>query len=259
MLLKDKKRLLREHTHFLVDSRVMQHIYNLLGTTFTSRDHRPVPIELGKFIGAASAPATDAASVAARGGKLAAMVQRAVDSAYFRKSGNTLSIRIGHTGMTAAQVKENIIAGVPAAVEKLSKAWREVHSIHIKTSDSAALPVYSQDSNEMAQYVAQRAKSKPAKASNDAAAPADGSKSEVATTGADSKKKKAAAKAAATPQETKSPASSAKAATSSKTKATKVLKKSPQSAAAPGKTTRTTKAKTAGATGKAARRALLKA
>jgi hypothetical protein len=46
---KDKKALLKEHTHFVCDARVLTQLYNLLGKVFSERGTLPVPIEFETF------------------------------------------------------------------------------------------------------------------------------------------------------------------------------------------------------------------
>ena len=49
-----------------------------------------------------------------------------------------------------------MLEGVACFVSKLKNEWKDVHSIHIKTSDSASLPVYSKSTDAMLQYIAQK-------------------------------------------------------------------------------------------------------
>ena len=46
--IKDKKTLLKAHTHFICDARIAPHLYNLLGTTFSARNNLPVQINFTK-------------------------------------------------------------------------------------------------------------------------------------------------------------------------------------------------------------------
>ena len=46
--IKERKKLLSEHTHFACDTRVMTQLYNLLGKTFGARNNFPVPIDFEK-------------------------------------------------------------------------------------------------------------------------------------------------------------------------------------------------------------------
>jgi len=188
--IKDKKQLLKDHTHFITDSRIAGQLYNILGSTFSSRNDYPVQINF-------SNPA-----------QLPALVKTVISSTYFHFGGKNISIRVGHTGMPATHVLENILEGLPFAIEKLQNEWKDVHSIHLKTSDSAALPVYSKVPDDMMQYVAKAAASAPALATT---TPAKGKKSaeaktvEKAAPKTSEKAPKSAAKAAA-PVEAVTPA-----------------------------------------------------
>jgi response regulator of citrate/malate metabolism len=46
---KDRKTLMKDHTHFVCDARVMTQLYNLLGKVFAERNNLPVPIEFETF------------------------------------------------------------------------------------------------------------------------------------------------------------------------------------------------------------------
>jgi len=139
--IKDKKTLLKAHTHFICDARIAPHLYNLLGTTFSARNNLPVQINFTK------------ASM------LPSIITKIVSSTYCNLKGTNVSIRFGHLGMSAEQVLENMLEGVVCFVSKLKNEWKDVHSIHIKTSDSASLPVYSKSADAMLQYVAQKSAS----------------------------------------------------------------------------------------------------
>ena len=133
--LQEKKKLLGEHTHFLCDTRVMNQLYNLLGKVFSSRNNYPVPV--------------DFKSIA----KLEAAVRKSVDSTYMHLKGSNISIRFGYNSMSPGDVTTNIVEGLDFAVTKLKNEWKNVHSIHIKTSDSEALPVYSKVPSDELKHV----------------------------------------------------------------------------------------------------------
>jgi ribosome biogenesis protein UTP30 len=155
---KDKKTLLTEHTHFVCDSRIAGQLYNILGSTFSVRSDYPVQIN---FTNPAQLPG---------------LVQKVIDSTYFHLAGKNVSIRLGHTAMKPEEVVANLLEGLPFAVEKLQNGWQDVHSMHLKTNDSAALPIYSHSANEMMQYVSTQAAAIPAPASSAAATPGKGKK-----------------------------------------------------------------------------------
>lgn len=125
---KDRKKLLSEHTHFICDARIMNHLYNALGKTFLGVKRHPVPIDFGQ-------PQ-----------KLAAEIKKVVESStYMHLQGQVISIRFGHTGMAVADVTANIVTGLDFAASKLKDQWKGIHSIFLKTPDSAALPLWSKD------------------------------------------------------------------------------------------------------------------
>lgn len=172
--IKDKKSLLKEHTHFICDSRVAGQLYNILGSTFSSRNDYPVQIN---FTNPAQLPG---------------LVKKVIGSTYFHMGGKNVSIRLGHTAMKPSDVAENILEGVPFAIEKLQNGWNDVQSIHLKTSDSASLPIYSKVPSEMLNYVAEKAAVMPATSTT----PSSSTPAASATPG---KGKKAAVEAEKTP------------------------------------------------------------
>ena len=87
---------------------------------------------------------------------LPSIITKIVSSTYCNLKGTNVSIRFGHLGMSAEQVLDNMLEGVACFVSKLKNEWKDVHSIHIKTSDSASLPVYSKSTDAMLQYIAQK-------------------------------------------------------------------------------------------------------
>lgn len=138
--LKDKKQLLSQHTHFLCDERIMTQLYNALGKVFGNRHNYPVPIDISNT------------------GKIAATVEKALNASYCHMSGSNISIRLGHTGMSKDDIVANVLEGFQSAITKLgtgnaTKGFAKIHSLHMKTSTSAALPIYSKVSSEVMQYV----------------------------------------------------------------------------------------------------------
>lgn len=132
---KDRKQLLSEYTHFVTDATIMQHIYNLLGKVFSNRNNYPVPITYTSV------------------SKLPAAIVKATESSYMHVKGQNISIRLGHSGMKASDIVSNICSGVEFAVSKLPQAWKSVHSIHLKSSDSPALPVYCKTASDTLSFV----------------------------------------------------------------------------------------------------------
>ena len=150
---KDRKTLLSSHSHFICDERIFTHLCNLLGQTFTKRNNLPIPIKYKSIQ------------------KLPALIHDSISSTYMHLHGSSISIRFGHTGMSKAAVVENVIEGLNQAIPKFPQAGKSIVNIHIKLSDSAALPVYSKVSdNESFEYAKQLFTAAPAPVEEEAEA-----------------------------------------------------------------------------------------
>lgn len=150
VLHKDKKQLLKEHTHFLCDARIMSHLYNLLGKVFGARSSYPIPIAISANSRPGKGPAVD---TGLQLNKLEGVVMKAVNSTYMHLSGRNITIRFGHTGMGTKSVIENIMQGMPVAVTKFKNEWKDVMNIYIKTNDSPSLPLYSKSTDIVQKYL----------------------------------------------------------------------------------------------------------
>ncbi len=135
---KDKKNLLSEHTHFLCHTSIARQLYNNLGTVFSERNNFPVQISFEQ-------PS-----------ELSKAVSKAVGSTYMHLAGNNICIKFGRTSMTPTEITQNIMEGIPFAIEKFQNGWADVHTVHLKTKDSAALPLFSRHDNELLNYVKQK-------------------------------------------------------------------------------------------------------
>ena len=126
------KKLARQFTHFLCDGRVMSQLYNLLGKSFGARNNYPIPIDFQHVE------------------RLPAAANKALNcSTYVHLRGQCISLRLGDTRMSATSLSTNAMQGLDFAVsEKLPKGWAGVHSVSLKLSDSAALPIYARDGSD---------------------------------------------------------------------------------------------------------------
>lgn len=139
--LQDRKKLFKEHTHFLCDMRIVSHLYNLLGKTFLSRhSNSPVPIDYETVHG------------------LPAAVNQSVSSSYMHLKGNNITIKLGTTIMSSKHVVKNVEQGLEFAVNKFQGGWKSVMNIHVKTSDSPSLPIFTKVQSESFLFVESEAK-----------------------------------------------------------------------------------------------------
>ena len=52
------------------------------------------------------------------------------------------AIKVGHSGQTQEQLIANVIAAVAEIAKIVPRGWSNVQSVHLKTSESVALPLY---------------------------------------------------------------------------------------------------------------------
>ncbi|RUS18675.1 hypothetical protein BC937DRAFT_88462 [Endogone sp. FLAS-F59071] len=55
----------------------------------------------------------------------------------------SLAIKIGTTAQTPTQIFENLQTALPHIIEKIPRKWKNIQSLHVKTSDSISLPIYN--------------------------------------------------------------------------------------------------------------------
>jgi len=132
---KDRKELLKAHSHFICDANVMGQLYNLLGKVFSEKNNYPIPMNY-------SSPST-----------LADGIKKVVDSTYMHLKGKSITIRFGHTSMRSNDVVDNVKVGLEFALQKIQNGWKGIQSIHVKTSYSSALPIYSKNKSESLEFI----------------------------------------------------------------------------------------------------------
>ena len=136
----DRKKLLSQHTQFICDDRIVSHLYNALGKTFGDRHRFPVPVDI-----------VDTE-------KITKNITKVLESTYIHLAGTNIIIRVGISTMPSEEILENVTEGLNFLLEKLghgkfTKGLAKVHSIHMKTGTSPALPIYSKVPSEILQYV----------------------------------------------------------------------------------------------------------
>jgi ribosome biogenesis protein UTP30 len=119
-----KRNLCAEFDVFLADDRIIPLLPRPLGKSFFKKKKLPIPIQLTKS-------------------NLKAEVMKAIYSTCLNiPPGTAIAVRIGHSGMKAEEIAENILQAVPSIVEKIPKKWKNILSLGIRTSDSVLLPFY---------------------------------------------------------------------------------------------------------------------
>jgi hypothetical protein len=120
-----KRELLAQYDLFFADDRIAPMLPKALGKAFYSRKRQPIPVRTSK-------------------GNIANALRKARDSTHlFLGTGDCCMVKIANTGMTEEQIVANIVAGMRDIAKKLPRKWKSVQSIHLKTHDSVALPMYN--------------------------------------------------------------------------------------------------------------------
>ncbi|GAA5998889.1 Utp30p [Rhodotorula paludigena] len=124
-----KRQLLKEADLFLVDDRVMPEVGKCLGKMWRDAKKQPIPVALQRK-------------------DLKAELERAVASSYMNvTTGTSLSIKLGTTSLhSQSELLANLDAVLPYVATRIPHApasFRNVQSLHLKTSTSVSLPIYN--------------------------------------------------------------------------------------------------------------------
>ncbi|NXA54488.1 RL1D1 protein, partial [Nothocercus julius] len=121
-----KRRLMNSFDLFLSDARIRRLLPSHLGKHFYRSKKVPLSVnlqasnlakELNKYIQGSVLPVTN--------------------------KGCCYTARIGHTGMKADEIVENVMAAAEVIAKKLPKNWKNVKILHLKTAKSIALPIFT--------------------------------------------------------------------------------------------------------------------
>ena len=153
-----RRQLLTEHDLFLADDRIITRLVKALGKVFyQGTTKRPIPIRIaqqegkdGRRVKQAepkhSGKEEHSSSVASP-----AVVAREIESTLSAvpvtlKPGTNVAVRVGDSSFTPQQLSDNIKAVALGIIEKhVVRGWRNVKAIHIKSPNSAAVPIWLAD------------------------------------------------------------------------------------------------------------------
>ncbi|KND01148.1 uncharacterized protein SPPG_04240 [Spizellomyces punctatus DAOM BR117] len=120
-----KRQLCASYDLFLADERVIPLLPSLIGKTFFAKKKHPAPVDLTK-------------------NDLAGEIQSALHSTYLiTNNGVCNAVKIGTTRFDEEQLIENVMQAVSEIAKKIPKKWNNILSIHLKTTDSIALPIFN--------------------------------------------------------------------------------------------------------------------
>jgi len=149
-----RRQLLSEHDVFLADERIIARLPKVLGKVFyKGTAKRPIPVSLApeaepkdKSNKRPSAKASESQRQALVGSSqhVAKEVEKALACVPVSLSpGHNIAIRVALETFTAEQIRENTTAVANGVIDRLVvDGWRNVKSIHIKTFNSLAVPVW---------------------------------------------------------------------------------------------------------------------
>lgn len=127
----ESKRALRDaHDIFMADERVVSLLPSLLGKIFYKAKKSPVPV---------SVPFK-----AEKAANLKIEIQKALGCTSLNLSPGTCTlVRVGLAGQTAEQIAANIEMVANRVIDQyVPQKWKGVRSLHIKTANSVALPIW---------------------------------------------------------------------------------------------------------------------
>ncbi|XP_021267633.1 ribosomal L1 domain-containing protein 1 [Numida meleagris] len=121
-----KRRLLNRFDLFLSDDRIRRLLPSHLGKHFYEKKKAPLSVNL-------------------KAKNLAKELQKHIQGTVLRvtNKGCCYTMCIGHTGMKADEILDNIIAAAEVIAKKLPKSWKNVKVLHLKTLKSVALPIFT--------------------------------------------------------------------------------------------------------------------
>jgi ribosome biogenesis protein UTP30 len=125
-----RRQLADSHDIFLADDRVVTRLPTTLGATFYRRSSKiPIPVSLARSDSTAN---------------LKNQISKALSSTYLHLSpAASTSIRVALSSFSPEQVVENVEKVVKDIVEKkIPGGWKNLKSLHIKSPNSASLPIY---------------------------------------------------------------------------------------------------------------------
>lgn len=152
-----RRQLIAEHDIFLADDRIITRLVDTLGKIFyKDTAKRPIPIRIakldkvdGKRIKSKNQkpPLEDRCAAVASPAIVAKEIESAINAVPVSlRPGTSAAVRVGRASFTPHQLSENITTVASAMIDRyVARGWRNVRSIHIKSPNSAALPIWLAD------------------------------------------------------------------------------------------------------------------
>ncbi|KAI5662046.1 hypothetical protein M9H77_21369 [Catharanthus roseus] len=119
-----KRKLCDSYDLFLVDRRIVHFLPKLLGKSFFKKKKLPIPLDLTHK-------------------NWREQIERAAGcSLLYMRTGTCCVMKAAKVSMESEEIVENVVEAIKGAVQLVPKKWGGLRSLHLKFSDSLALPVY---------------------------------------------------------------------------------------------------------------------
>lgn len=134
-----RRQLCSMYDLFLGETRVMAMLPEALGKKFYDRKKHPVCVDLATHVESLTPERKEEISAL-----LKSELIEAIESTYLyaTKDGKSISIRVGLVSQGARKLGENVVAIAKGLKSALPGGLENVRTMHLKTTGSAALPIY---------------------------------------------------------------------------------------------------------------------
>ncbi|KAM0944169.1 putative ribosomal protein L1 [Dioscorea sansibarensis] len=119
-----RRRLCDSHDLFFADRRVIPLLPRLIGKHFFKKKKIPLPLELSRK----SWPEQ--------------LRQCLGSTLLYLRSGTCSGLKVGRVSQDRDEIVDNVLAAIDGAVQLVPKKWSNVRSLHLKSVESVALPIY---------------------------------------------------------------------------------------------------------------------
>lgn len=121
-----KRQLCNLYDVFIADDRILPLLPKALGKTFFAKKKLPIPVSLEKT-----------------GEALKRELASSIEATTLNlNTGSCLSIKVGQLHQDVPHVVKNVMTVIKEAIEKIPGKASNLRSLHLKTGESVALPVF---------------------------------------------------------------------------------------------------------------------
>ncbi|KAG1330514.1 putative ribosomal L1 domain-containing protein 1-like [Cocos nucifera] len=119
-----RRALADSHDLFLADRRIVPLLPSLLGKHFFKKKKNPVPLDLSRRLWPEQ------------------LRKVCLSTLLYFRSGTCSVVRVGRASQDQDEIVDNVMAGIEGVIGYVPKKWARVRSLHVKATESLALPIY---------------------------------------------------------------------------------------------------------------------